>query len=74
MRKLLIAAIIGAAAAVGLQRLDLVRYLKIKQMSVGTGHPENVPARGSHRYPAVGRGVADGTGDFDSSRRGGPAS
>jgi hypothetical protein len=55
MRKLLIAVILGAAALIGLQRHDLIRYLKIKQMSLGTGHPENVPAGGSHRYPDVGR-------------------
>jgi hypothetical protein len=73
MRRILIAAVIGAAAAIGLQRHDLIRYLKIKQMSLGTGHPENVPANGSHRYPAAGRGGADGRGDFDAARRGGPA-
>jgi hypothetical protein len=55
MRKLFIAGILGAAAIIGLQRHDLIRYLKIKQMSLGTGHPENVPAGGSHRYPDVGR-------------------
>ena len=26
------------------QRQDIVRYLKIKQMSMGDGHPENIPA------------------------------
>ena len=26
------------------QRQDIVRYLKIKQMSMGDGHPENAPA------------------------------
>jgi hypothetical protein len=60
MRKVLIGAILGAAAILGLQRHDLIRYLKIKQMSLGTGHPENVPAGGSHRYPgAGGRASAD---------------
>jgi len=55
------------------QRQDIVRYLKIKQMSSGTGHPENVPASGSRAYPQSGHGAADGTGDFDSASRGGPA-
>jgi hypothetical protein len=75
MRKvLLLAGLAGAAALVASQRQDALRYLKIKQMSLGQGHPENVPAEGSHKYPAPGRGAADGTGDFDSGRRGGPAS
>lgn len=29
---------------------DIKRYLKIRQMSQGDGHPENVPAGGSVRY------------------------
>jgi len=41
-------------AALGLiiasQWQDLVRYLKIRQLSQGSGHPENVPAHGSQRY------------------------
>jgi hypothetical protein len=55
------------------QRQDIARYLKIRQMSSGTGHPENVPAGGTQAYPQSGHGVADGTGDFDSASRGGPA-
>ena len=31
---------------------DVIRYLKIKQMSMGGGHPENVPATGKHQYPS----------------------
>jgi hypothetical protein len=54
------------------QRHDIVRYLRIMQMSSGAGHPEIVPASGSRRYPAPGGGAADGTGDFDSAGRGGP--
>ena len=65
------------AAAVALliagQRQDIARYVKIKQMSTGEGHPENVPAGGSQAYPAPGKAVPDGTGDFDSASRGGPA-
>jgi hypothetical protein len=30
---------------------DLSRYIKIKQMSYGNGHPENVPVRGRESYP-----------------------
>ena len=56
------------------QRRDIARYLKIKQMSGGGGHhPENVPAGGSQSYPQPGGGAQDGTGDFDSASRGGPA-
>jgi hypothetical protein len=53
---------------------DIVRYFKIKRLSAGQGHPELVPIRGSKGYPQrSGRGAADGTGDFDSASRGGPA-
>ena len=56
------------------QWADIRRYLKIKQMSVQQGHPENVPAQGRTAYPQrSGSGAADGTGDFDSASRGGPA-
>ena len=63
-------AVAGLAAS---QRQEITRYLKVKQMSSGTGHPENVPVSGSHAYPDAGGGAADGTGDFDSASRGGPA-
>jgi len=73
MRKLLlIGGLVGAGWAVARQRQDLARYVKIKQMSTGNGHPENVPAEGTTRYPARGRGARDGTGDFESAGRGGP--
>jgi hypothetical protein len=29
---------------------DIRRYVKIKQMSLGQGHPENVPAHGRAAY------------------------
>ena len=32
------------------QWTDIIRYLKIKQMSAGSGHPENVPAAGRTSY------------------------
>jgi hypothetical protein len=63
-------AVAGLAAS---QRQEIVRYLKVRQMSWGTGHPENVPVSGSHAYPDPGGAAADGTGDFDSASRGGPA-
>jgi hypothetical protein len=64
---------LAVAGLITSQRQEIVRYLKVKQMSSGTGHPENVPVSGSHAYPDPGGGVADGTGDFDSASRGGPA-
>ena len=33
---------------------DIRRYLKIKQLSQGQGHPENVPVRGTSAYPHPG--------------------
>jgi hypothetical protein len=75
MRKLwLLGGLVGAAALIAKsQRQDVTRYLKIKQMSMGGGHPENVPVGGSHSYPSPGNGVVDGTGDFDAASRGGSA-
>jgi hypothetical protein len=52
---------------------EIARYVKIKQMSQGDGHPQAVPAEGQHAYPKPSGGVPDGTGDFDSAARGGPA-
>jgi hypothetical protein len=41
-------------AALGLliasQWTDVMRYLKIKQMSQSDGHPENVPVHGTQAY------------------------
>ena len=62
-----------AGIVVAAQRQDIARYLKIRQMSAGNGHPENVPAGGSRAYPQPGGGAQDGTRDFDSASRGGPA-
>jgi hypothetical protein len=72
MRKLLIGGLAVVGLAVTLQRQDIIRYLRIKQMSLGEGHPEVVPASGAIRYATPGQGVPDGTGDFDSASRGGP--
>ncbi len=42
------------AAALGVlvasQWPDVMRYLKIRQMSQGDGHPENVPVPGTQAY------------------------
>jgi hypothetical protein len=63
----------AATLLVASQWADIQRYAKIKQISGGQGHPENVPAGGRTAYPRnPGSGVADGTGDFDSAGRGGP--
>jgi hypothetical protein len=61
----------GVAVLAATQWRDMVRYLKIEQMSLGAGHPQAVPAVGRHAYPECSGGVPDGTGDFDSGRRGG---
>jgi hypothetical protein len=74
MRKLLLFVIpLAGAWLVASQWQDINRYLKIKQMSAGAGHPEFVPAGGSRSYDQPGTAAPDGTGDFDSARRGGPA-
>jgi len=65
---------VGVTLLVASQWADIRRYVKIKQMSGQQSHPENVPAQGRTAYPrTAGGGVADGTGDFDSASRGGPA-
>ena len=56
------------------QWADIRRYFKIKQLSLGQGHPANVPAKGRAAYPQdAAQAQPDGTGDFDSASRGGPA-
>lgn len=64
---------LAAGLLLATQRQDILRYVRIKQMSMGQGHPEMVPVHGTVGYPPPGRGAPDGTGDFDSARRGGPA-
>jgi hypothetical protein len=49
---LLVSVALGGLIAAGWS--DIQRYLKIKQMSYGDGHPENVPARGRQSYPHPG--------------------
>src|ERR1700745_1214549 len=41
----------GLALLVVSQWSDIKRWLKIKQMDLGHGHPENVPAEGRKAYP-----------------------
>ncbi len=61
---------VSVAVLVASQWREIARFLKISQMSRGNGHPEVVPASGQRVY-AKRSGAADGTGDFDSARRGG---
>ena len=69
-----LAASLGFGLAVAATWPDLKRYLKIRQMSASSPHPENVPAEGRTAYPQRSAdGAEDGTGDFDSAKRGGPA-
>jgi hypothetical protein len=74
IRKMLwlsIPAVVGAVVASNWQ--DAFRYIKIKQMNLGRGHPEVVPVEGRKGYArSEAEGAQDGTGDFDSARRGGP--
>lgn len=46
---LLVPAAVGAAVVS--QWPDINRYIKIKQLSMGSGHPQNVPVRGRIAYP-----------------------
>ena len=71
-RKALSVLLASVAVLAASQWREISRYLKIKQMSQGDGHPEAVPAEGGHAYPKAPGGVPDGTGDFDSASRGGP--
>ena len=64
----------SVAVLVASQWREIARYLKIEQMSRGAGRPQVVPATGKHAYPSrPGAGTSDGTGEFDSASRGGPA-
>jgi hypothetical protein len=60
------------AVHVARQRPDVVRYLKIKQLSVGRGHPEDVPARGRASHPQR-PGSGGQTAAAASTRPGGAA-
>jgi len=72
-KALALAAGVATAVTIARQWTDITRYVKVRQMSSGTGHPENVPAPGRTSYPATAAAATpEGTGDFDSARRGGP--
>ena len=75
MRKGLMVTVVATIAAVlAGQRKDISRYIKIKRLSTGQGHPELVPIGGNTAYPQDSAAAQpDGTGDFDSASRGGPA-
>lgn len=60
------------AVHVARQWPDVVRYLKIKQLSVGRGHPEDVPVRGRASYPQR-PGSGGQTAAAASTRPGGAA-
>ena len=69
--KLLVVAGLGLALAFGWQ--DIKRFVKIKQISASGSHPERIPVHGRTVYPHNSFDAEpDGTGDFDSARRGGP--
>jgi hypothetical protein len=72
-RKALLLLPVSVAVLAASQWREFSRYVKLRQMSSGGGHPESVPVEGNHFYPSSpGGGAADGTGDFDSGSRGGP--
>ena len=63
-----------AGALIASQWQDMIRYVKIKHRSLRQGHPEYVPAEGTSVYPKdPADGAPDGTAEFDSAIRGGPA-
>jgi hypothetical protein len=71
MRKILVFLLLLVGIAIGMGWPDAKRFLTIRRIS--NGHPEMVPAEGVKSYPEDPRKAeAEGTGDFDSARRGGP--
>ncbi len=75
VRRLLKVSVLAAAGLLAAaQWPEIRRYVALRQLSHGQGHPEIVPLRGTQAYPKHPAGGAqDGTGDFDSASRGGPA-
>lgn len=74
IRKLLKISLPAAGLLAAVQWPEIRRYLALKQMSHGQGRPEKVPMRGTQAYPKRAADEAlNGTGDFDSASRGGPA-
>ena len=72
-RKALLLVSVSVAVLAASQWREISRYIKIQQMSRGGGNPQLVPAAGQHAYPRRHGGASDGTGEFDSASRGGPA-
>lgn len=72
VRLLLIPAALGLLIIIS-RWPDMRRYLKTRQLSQGNGHPQNVPLKGTAYPQHPGGGKQDGTGDFDSASRAGPA-
>lgn len=67
----MVSAVLGLVTAT--QWPDIRRYVGIKELSRGQGHPEMVPVRGRVGYPQdPDHAQPDGTGEFDSALRGGP--
>jgi len=69
---LLVPVSVSVAVLAASQWREISRYIKIQQMSRGSGNPQLVPAAGQHAYPNRHGGASDGTGEFDSASRGGP--
>ncbi len=59
---------VALGALIASQRQDIMRYVKIKQMSYGSGHPENVPVRGRTFYSQQSPQGDDGEGQGRSGR------
>jgi len=73
IRKLLVVLVAMLAAALAAGWPDIARFIRMRQIST-TGNPALVPAEGRSVYPASpAEATPDGTGDFDSARRGGPS-
>jgi uncharacterized protein DUF6893 len=72
-RALGVAAVAGAGALVASQWQDIVRYVKIREMS-RSGDPSLVPVRGRTGYPTDrSQEPAAARDDFDPASRGAPA-
>ena len=68
-----LAAAAGTGVVVARNWPDIRRYITIKR-AASSAHPEKIPAAGRVSYPqSHDAGAIDGTGDFDSAQRGGPA-
>ena len=66
------AVVAGTGAVLAANWPDIKRYVTMKRASAGS-NPEKIPAAGRISYPqSPAAGAIDGTGDFESSQRGGP--